>query len=156
MFRRHKKMVPGLNTASLPDLIFTVLFFFMIVTHIRHDAPKVEYRIPQGTELQKLTKKSAATYIYIGKPLEQLQKKEGMDIKVQINDKYVTTDEITDYITDERSRMMPEDRQQMIVNLKADRNADMGTIIDVKQALRRANALRISYSAEHESNRKDK
>lgn len=64
IFRRHKKDVPGLNTASLPDLIFTVLFFFMIVTHIRHDAPKVEYRIPQGTELQKLTKKSATTYIY--------------------------------------------------------------------------------------------
>ena len=157
MFRvQRKKMVPGLNTASLPDLIFTVLFFFMIVTHIRHDAPKVEYRIPQGTELQKLTKKSAATYIYIGKPLEQLQKKEGTAVKVQMNGKYVTPDEITDYVTDERSRMMPEDRQQMIVNLKADRNADMGTIIDVKQALRRANALRISYSAEQESNQKDK
>lgn len=157
MFRvQRKKMVPGLNTASLPDLIFTVLFFFMIVTHIRHDAPKVEYRIPQGTELQKLTKKSAATYIYIGKPLEQLQKKEGTAVKVQMNDKYVTPDEITDYVTDERSRMMPEDRQQMIVNLKADRNADMGTIIDVKQALRHANALRISYSAEQESNQKDK
>ena len=107
-------------------------------------------------ELQKLTKKSAATYIYIGKPLEQLQKKEGTAVKVQMNDKYVTPDEITDYVTDERSRMMPEDRQQMIVNLKADRNADMGTIIDVKQALRRANALRISYSAEQESNQKDK
>ena len=157
MFRvQRKKMVPGLNTASLPDLIFTVLFFFMIVTHIRHDAPKVEYRIPQVTELQKLTKKSAATYIYLGKPLEQLQKKEGTAVKVQMNGKYVTPDEITDYVTDERSRMMPEDRQQMIVNLKADRNADMGTIIDVKQALRRANALHISYSAEQESNQKDK
>ena len=141
MFRRHKKKVPGLNTASLPDLIFTVLFFFMIVTHIRHDAPKVEYRIPQGTELQKLTKKSAATYIYIGKPIGQLQKSEGTAVKVQMNDKYVT--------------MMPEDRQQMTVNLKADRNADMGTIIDVKQALRRANALRISYSAERAPKNKE-
>ena len=155
MFRRHKKKVPGLNTASLPDLIFTVLFFFMIVTHIRHDAPKVEYRIPQGTELQKLTKKSAATYIYIGKPIGQLQKSEGTAVKVQMNDKYVTPDEITDYVIDERSRMMPEDSQQMTVNLKADRNADMGTIIDVKQALRRANALRISYSAERAPKNKE-
>ena len=155
MFRRHKKKVPGLNTASLPDLIFTVLFFFMIVTHIRHDAPKVEYRIPQGTELQKLTKKSAATYIYIGKAIGQLQKSEGTAVKVQMNDKYVTPDEITDYVIDERSRMMPEDRQQMTVNLKADRNADMGTIIDVKQALRRANALRISYSAERAPKNKE-
>ena len=148
IFRRHKKDVPGLNTASLPDLIFTVLFFFMIVTHIRHDAPKVEYRIPQGTELQKLTKKSATTYIYIGKPIKPLQRKDGTAVRVQMNDKYVTPEEITDYIIDERSRMLPENRGQMTVSLKADRNADMGTITDVKQALRKANALRISYSAE--------
>ncbi|RRC97651.1 ExbD/TolR family protein [Prevotella sp. OH937_COT-195] len=150
IFRRNKKQVPGLNTASLPDLIFTVLFFFMIVTHIRHDAPKVEYRIPQGTELQKFTKKSAAIYIYVGKPLTMLQKKEGKEVKVQVNDKYVTPAELTDYIADERSRMQPEDRRNMTIILKADRNADMGTIIDVKQALRKANALRISYSAEKE------
>ena len=146
IFRRHKKDVPGLNTASLPDLIFTVLFFFMIVTHIRHDAPKVEYRIPQGTELQKLTKKSATTYIYIGKPIKPLQRKDGTAVRVQMNDKYVTPEEITDYVIDERSRMLPEDRGQMTVSLKADRNADMGTITDVKQVkavLRHCNSAQI-------------
>ena len=74
---------------------------------------------------------------------------------IDLGDKYVTPDEISDYVIDERSRMMPEDRQQMTVNLKADRNADMGTIIDVKQALRRANALRISYSAERAPKNKE-
>ena len=51
MIRRSKREMPGLNTASLPDLIFTVLFFFMIVTHMRTDVMKVRYQTPQGTEL---------------------------------------------------------------------------------------------------------
>ena len=67
MFRRREHTVPGLNTASLPDLIFSVLFFFMIVTHMQKVAVKVQYRTPQGTELTRLTKKTAVTYIYIGK-----------------------------------------------------------------------------------------
>ncbi|MBP5712733.1 MAG: biopolymer transporter ExbD, partial [Prevotella sp.] len=58
-FRKHtRRSVPMLNTASLPDLIFTVLFFFMIVTHMRNESVKVEYEKPQGTELSRLAKKS--------------------------------------------------------------------------------------------------
>ena len=52
-----KRDVPGLNLASLPDLIFTVLFFFMIVTHMRDVNPKVRYEVPQGTELSKTANK---------------------------------------------------------------------------------------------------
>ena len=53
MFRYHSHEMPGLNTASLPDLIFSVLFFFMIVTHMRKETLKVQYRVPQGTELTR-------------------------------------------------------------------------------------------------------
>ena len=61
MMNFHKKSheVPGLNTSSLPDLIFSVLFFFMIVTHMRQVTLKVDCRLPQGKELTRLTKKSA-------------------------------------------------------------------------------------------------
>ena len=69
LFRRHIHEMPGLNTASLPDLIFSVLFFFMIVTHMRKETLKVEYRVPQGTELTRLTKKSAVSYVHIGRPI---------------------------------------------------------------------------------------
>ena len=65
MFKRTRREIPGLNTSSLPDLIFTVLFFFMIVTHMRKVTLKVKYQVPQGTELTRLTKKTAVSYIYI-------------------------------------------------------------------------------------------
>ncbi len=141
--RRKNHTIPALNTASLPDLIFTVLFFFMIVTHMRKDPLKVVYRVPSGTELTRLTKKSTVTYIYIGKPVGNSN---GATM-IQMNDKYVTAQDVTGYISRERDSMSPEDARQMTVSLKADRATPMGTITDVKQALRRANALRINYSA---------
>ena len=144
MFKRTRREIPGLNTSSLPDLIFTVLFFFMIVTHMRKVTLKVKYQIPQGTELTRLTKKTAVSYIYIGKPVTGTV--QGNTV-IQLNDKYATTTDIIDYIAAEKSRMSPEDQQQMTVSIKADRSTKMGIISEVKQALRKSKALKISYSA---------
>ena len=150
IFERCRYEVPGLNTASLPDLIFTVLFFFMIVTHMRKVTLKVQYRAPHATELTRLTKKTAVSYVYIGRPERQLQAVAGSSTRIQLNDKFATANQIVDYIEAERNRMSPEDKQQMTVSIKADKSTKMAVITDVKQALRRANALKISYSATKE------
>ena len=141
MFKRKDHSVPGLNTDSLPDLIFTVLFFFMIVTHMKENQMKVKYQVPEGTKLERLAKKSTISHIYIGKPY-----KGGGITAVQVNDKIVDVAEIEDFIAAERKRMSPDDAKQMTVSIKADKKADMGVITDVKQSLRRANALKILYS----------
>ncbi len=147
MFKRRRHEVPGLNTASLPDLIFSVLFFFMIVTHMQKVAVKVQFRTPQGTELTRLTKKTAVTYIYIGRPSADLRKVYGNGTRIQLNDKFTSAASLSDYVAAERNSMSPEDQGQMTVSIKADRGIRMGIINDVKQALRRAKAYRISYSA---------
>jgi biopolymer transport protein ExbD len=147
MFHRKEHIVPGLNTASLPDLIFSVLFFFMIVTHMRKVVLKVQYKVPQGTELTRLTKKSAVSNIYIGKPSRDMQATAGNTTRIQLNDKYASVSDVIDYVSAEKNRMSPEDQQQMTVSIKADKNTRMNVITDVKQALRQAKALRISYSA---------
>ena len=145
-FRRRKHEVPALNTSSLPDLIFTVLFFFMIVTHMRQVTVKVKYRVPQGKELMRLTKKSAVSYIYVGSPVEN-KSFPSDSACVQLNDKLVTVAEVMDYISAEKKRMSAEDQELMTVSIKADRNTKMGVITDIKQALRQAKMLRINYSA---------
>lgn len=150
MFRHHSHEMPGLNTASLPDLIFSVLFFFMIVTHMRKETLKVQYRVPQGTELTRLTKKSAVSYIHIGRPTNALYPAKALIFDgscIQLNDKYVTPREIIDYISAEKSSLSPEDQQLMTVSIKADKATKMSVINDVKQALRQAKALKINYSA---------
>ena len=150
MFRHHSHEMPGLNTASLPDLIFSVLFFFMIVTHMRKETLKVQYRVPQGTELTRLTKKSAVSYIHIGRPTNVRYPAKALIFDgscIQLNDKYVTPREIIDYISAEKSSLSPEDQQLMTVSIKADKATKMSVINDVKQALRQAKALKINYSA---------
>lgn len=147
MFRHRSREVPGLNTSSLPDLIFSVLFFFMIVTHMRHVTVKVKYQVPQGKELTRLTKKSAVSYIYIGRPTSAMGKVVGEESRIQLNDKYVNPIQLVDYMKAEKKRMSPEDAQQMTVSIKADKDTKMGVITDVKQALRQAKTLRINYSA---------
>lgn len=146
-FRRTRRTVPVLNTSSLPDMVFTVLFFFITVTHMREVTLKVRYRVPQGTELTRLTRKSAVTYVYIGRPVDDMGRIVGNKPRIQLNDKYADVPAVTDFVSDERKHMQPEDAKNMTVSLKVDRSTDMGTVSDVKQALRQAGALRINYSA---------
>lgn len=150
LFRRKERQVPGLNTASLPDLIFTVLFFFMIVTHMRQTEMKVQYQVPQGTELEKLTRKSTVTYIYIGRPAPQYEEALGSATQIQLNDKLSSPADVANFVASERAHIAPEDQQKMTVSIKADRQTPMGIVTEVKQALRRAGALKINYSATKE------
>ena len=142
-----KRGMPTLNTSSLPDLIITLLFFFMIVTTMREVSLKVEFKIPQGTELEKLEKKSLVTFIYVGKPTAEFRKKLGSESRIQLNDAYAEVDEIQAYVTNERSSMKEEDQPFMTVSLKIDQDTKMGIVTDIKQALRQAYALKINYSA---------
>ena len=146
-FRRRNHEVPGLNLASMPDLIFTVLFFFMIVTHMRQTELKVRYVVPQGTELEKTGHKGSVVYLYIGQPVDEHGQPTSDGERIQINDRYVTVHEIPGAIADARDRMSSEDRMHMVVSIHADKGTDMGLVNDVKQALRQAGALRINYSA---------
>ena len=148
--RQRQRTVPALNVASLPDLIFTVLFFFMIVTHMRDVDPKVQYTVPQGTELAKEVNKSGLVYVFIGKPVDAQGRVIADEPRIQMGDRYVTVDEIGAEIEKERNRMSEDDRQRLTVSIRADRDTEMGLINDVKQALRKAGALNINYSATKE------
>ena len=139
--------MPELNTSSLPDLIFTMLFFFMIVTTMREVTLKVQFQTPAATELEKLEKKSLVTFIYIGKPTQELQAKMGAETRIQLNDRFADVTEVQDYIYQERELMNESDQPFMQVSIKADKDTKMGIITDVKQALRQSYALNISYSA---------
>ncbi len=143
LFRRREHPLPSLNTSSLPDLIFTVLFFFMIVTHMRDVDLKVHYVVPQGTEVQKMMPKSAVTHIYIGR----VQGLPTDSFCIQLNNQLATVGDIRAFVETERARMSADDRARMLVSIKADRDVPYGMIAEVKQALQQSFALKVSYSA---------
>ncbi len=147
MKKKGDKSLPPISTASLPDVIFMILFFFMVSTTMRDQELLVRYRLPEATEVQKLEKKSLVSYIHIGQPTPVMQAKFGTAPRIQLNDSYRTTKDILDFVAGERDKLNEADRAQMTICLKADGGTKMGIVTDVKQELRRANALKISYAA---------
>jgi biopolymer transport protein ExbD len=139
MFQRKRHQVPSLNVASMPDLIFTVLFFFMIVTHMRSDEVKVKLEVPKGTGVQKLANKASVVNIYIGQFKGEWA--------VQLNGDLISPEDIPARIEELRGGMSAENADKLTVSLRADRHTPMGVITDVKQALQQSYALRINYSA---------
>lgn len=137
--------MPEMNTSSLPDLIFTILFFFMIVTTMREVTLKVKFTVPSGTELEKLEKKSAVSFIYVGPPTDQLRATMGSGTRIQLNDRFAEPAEIMDFVAQERASMSDQAAQQ--ISLKVDQKTKMGIVTDIKQVLRKSWALKINYSA---------
>ncbi len=142
-----KKEVPAISTASLPDVVFMLLFFFMVSTTMRETDLRVSVALPSATEVQKLEKKSLVSYIYIGTPLRSYQGLYGNDSRIQLNDSFKTLDDIRDFISSERDAMKESDRNQMTTSLKIDEYTRMGIVSEVKQELRKSSALKIVYAA---------
>ena len=137
---------PEISTASLPDIVFMLLFFFMVTTSMRDSTVMVRTKVPSATEIKKLQKKSLVSYINVGPPLPKYQAIFGAEPRIQLNDQFATIDEIQQFIVSEREKKKEYERPQMTTSLKIDADTKMGIVSDIKQALREANALKINYS----------
>ncbi len=139
--------IKEVNGSALPDIIFMLLFFFMVSTTMKEETMKVDISYPEATELVKLEKKSLVSFIYIGPPKGPFRGTYGSEPRIQLNDKFATPDDIMGYIAAEREGMKEHERPKMTVSIKADSNTKMKIVMDTKQALRKAQALKINYSA---------
>ncbi len=151
--KKGEKELPPISTSSLPDIVFMILFFFMVSTTMREVTYMVHIRVPEATELSKLEKKSVVSYIYVGEPLKQYQKTFGVAPHIQLNDEFASVEDIQDYVISEREAMPEEERPMMITSLKVDENTKMGIVNDIKQELRKAAALHINYSSRKKAER---
>ena len=147
-FRKDSgKELPPISTASLPDIVFMLLFFFMVSTTMREVTLMVKVKVPDATELSKLEKKSLVSYIYVGEPMPQYQRVFGSEPRIQLNDQFAQASDILDFITAEREARDEAEVPMMITSLKVDEFAKMGIVSDIKQELRKASALHINYSS---------
>lgn len=144
--RKDKGGTPEISTASLPDIVFMLLFFFMVTTVMREVSLKVKIDAPRATEVKKLEKKSLVSYIYIGPPIKSLIDIYGSEPRIQLNDAYAVIGDLGEYIIAEREARDEKEVPFMTTSLKVDKDTKMGIISDVKQKLRDLNALKINYS----------
>lgn len=148
--KKESKEVPAISTSSLPDIIFMLLFFFMLSTSMREQEVLVQFTLPSATEAQKLERKSLTSYIYVGPPARHLRSQFGTAPVIQLNDSFRSVAEIGDYVASERDKIDEAERPGMTIALKADEGTHMGIVTDIKMELRKANALRIVYTTAKE------
>ena len=145
--KKGKKELPPISTASLPDIIFILLFFFMVVTVMRETELKVKNRLPQATELTKLERKSLVRFVYMGAPTLKYQERLGTAPRIQLNDQFAKVEDIGSFVENERNTIEENLKSAMTIALRIDKEVKMGIITDVKTELRKANALKINYSS---------
>tara|TARA_S200000501_G_scaffold302603_1_gene290081 strand:- start:3622 stop:4101 length:480 start_codon:yes stop_codon:yes gene_type:complete len=138
--------LPKISTASLPDIVFMLLFFFMVATVLRDNTLLIQNTLPAADQVQKLDKKDRVIYIYAGKPSSRYLDKYGDQPRIQLNDKFATVADVGAYVLAERAAKREELQNVLTTALKVDGETKMGLISDIKQELRKVNALKINYT----------
>lgn len=144
--KKRGNEIPAINTSSLPDIIFMLLFFFMVATVMRQNTLKIQNRLPFANQVEKLDKKDLVMYIYAGKPSERYQESAGTEARIQLNDNFANVSEVQEFIFSERESKREELIPYLTTALKVDEETNMGLVSDIKQELRKAEALKINYT----------
>ena len=137
---------PAMSTASLPDIVFMLLFFFMVTTVMRETTLIVDNKLPKASEVKKIEDKSLCSYIYVGAPVSGMKTKFGAEPRIQLNDSFKLASDIQEFVAAKREATAEEKKPQLITCIKADVDAKMGLITDIKQELRKAQAFKINYA----------
>jgi biopolymer transport protein ExbD len=144
-FKKKANTKQDIPTSSMPDVVFMLLFFFMVTTKMRETNINVEQRMPQATQLRTLAKKSLISYLYIGAPKKTDQF--GSEPKIQANDVFIEPKGVIQWVNAEKAKLDEVDRDAITISLKVDVDSKRGLIADVETELRRANARKLLYSA---------
>ncbi|QQS37988.1 MAG: biopolymer transporter ExbD [Ignavibacteriales bacterium] len=129
--KRRASTKQEIPTASMPDIVFMLLLFFMVTTTLREVDVLVAYSLPEAQAIEKIENKRLVSYLWVGK-----------DKRMQINDSIVLLEEVESIMYKKRQEL-----PNVIVSLRIDKAADMGLVTDIQQELRDAYCLRINYSS---------
>ena len=127
--QRKTKVSSDIPTASMPDIIFMLLIFFMVTTVLR-EYSGIDVELPRAKRIEKLKSKRHTSHIWVSK--------EGL---ISIQDKLHTVENVRHVMYDIRAA-----DPLLTVSLKADKSAKMGLISNIHNELRKADALKLNYS----------
>ncbi|MCB0443730.1 MAG: biopolymer transporter ExbD, partial [Flavobacterium sp.] len=138
--------VPAISTASLPDIVFMLLFFFMVATVMKDNDLMIQNSLPKADQVTKLEKKDRVMFIFAGKPHEKYRSQYGEGARIQLNDRLSDVSEIRNFVLAERASRPPELENVLTTSLKVDKEVKMGLVTEIKQELRKVEALKINYT----------
>jgi biopolymer transport protein ExbD len=143
-FKKKAQVKQEIPTSSMPDVVFMLLFFFMVTTQLRKTSIEVKQQIPRASQLRKLERKTLVTNLYIGEPTKATY---GTEAKIQANDAFIDTNDIIRWVNEEKTKLAEFERDQLTIALKVDKDTKRGIIADVETELRKGNARKILYTA---------
>jgi len=143
-FKKKAVVKQDIPTSSMPDVVFMLLFFFMVTTELRETSIEVMQRIPEATQLRKLQRKSLVANLFIGEPKKTEQY--GKEPKIQADDVFIEPKDIIRWVNEQKSKLAENERDQLTVSLKVDTEAKRGIIADVETELRKGNARKLLYT----------
>ena len=129
--KRRANTKQEIPTASMPDIVFMLLLFFMVTTTLREVDVLVDFRLPEAKAIEKIENKRLISYIWVG-----------TDKRIQINDSIVKLKDVEPLMYTKRQAL-----PNVIVSLRIDKGTDMGLVTDIQQELRKAYCLRVNYSS---------
>lgn len=145
--KKRGKSNPTISTASLPDIVFILLFFFMVITKMRETELMVSVVVPKATELEKLEQKSLVHYIYIGRPQARFHSVYGTAPRIQLDDKFADIKDLPIFVENHKQTVSPNLRSRVTSSLRVDGKITMGIVQDVKTQLRKIGQLKLNYAA---------
>jgi len=144
-FKKGSGTSQDIPTAALPDIIFMLLFFFMVTTVLREDEILVKQKIPRATQLTKIERKSLVSYIYIGEPKNTAVY--GEEPTIQTNDVFIDKEDEIQFVNTEKDKLTVAERVQYTIAMKVEEGVKMGIVSDVQEELRKGNARKLLYSS---------
>jgi len=136
---KRSRTRPEFNTTALPDIIFMLLFFFMVATVLKTESFKTQFELPTASQLTEMKKQSEILNIYIGTDAEQSK------TLVQVKDHLVPFEKLENLITSIKAK---NSDKELIVALKADKKIKMHEINEIKQILRKQQLRKVTYVSE--------
>ena len=152
--KKRGKAKPTISTASLPDIVFILLFFFMVITKLRETDLMVKVQVPQATELEKLEQKSLVHHIFVGRPLERYQEVYGTAPRIQLDDKFARVEDLPIFVENHKQTVPLNLRKRVTSSLRVDGKITMGIVQDVKTQLRKIGQLKLNYATRKRVDRK--
>jgi biopolymer transport protein ExbD len=136
-FKKKAEVKQEIPTSSMPDVVFMLLFFFMVTIEVKQ-------QIPKAAQLRKLERKTLVANLYIGQPTKA---EYGSEERIQANDVFIETGDIIRWVNEEKSKLAEAEREQITIAIKGDKDAKRGIIADVETELRKGNARKVLYTA---------
>lgn len=142
MIRKRQRTKTEISTASLPDIVFLLLFFFMVSATIKPMNDQVKLTIPKAQAMTKINRQELIKEIIIGKPINR---EVGEQEVISVDNKVIKKEQLTQWVIEQKESLPENLKDQMIIVIKADEYVKMGLISDVQEELKKANARKVVY-----------